>query len=55
MKLYNHLLLDPDIGPQELLSKVQFDIRFYFCRRGAENLQMVYVKKVQQEPQEPQD
>ena len=37
MKLYNHDELNPDLGPHELLNKVQFDIRFYLCRRGSEN------------------
>ena len=37
VKLYNHPLLDLDIGPKELLNKVRFDIRFYLCRRSAEN------------------
>ena len=30
--------MDPDRGPVELLNKVQFDIRYYFCRRGCENI-----------------
>ena len=29
--------LDPDIGPQCLARKVQWDIRYYFTRRGHEN------------------
>ena len=37
MKLYNHDELNPDLGPHQLLNKVQFDIRFYLCRRGSEN------------------
>ena len=37
MKLYNHLKLDPDAGLQQLLNEVQFHIRFYLCRRGAES------------------
>lgn len=38
LKLYNHPELDPDMGPQQLLNKVQLDIRYYFCRRGGENI-----------------
>lgn len=38
VKLYNHPLLDPDAGPQQLQNKVQLDIRYYFCRRGGENV-----------------
>ena len=37
IKLYNHPELDPDAGPHQLLNKVQFDIRFYFYRKGNEN------------------
>lgn len=38
IKLYNHPQLDPDAGPQQLQNKVQLDIRYYFCRRGGENV-----------------
>ena len=31
--------MDPDHGPQQLQNKVQFDIRYYMLRRGAENLE----------------
>ena len=30
--------MDPDAGPRALQRKVQFDIRYYFCRRGSENI-----------------
>ena len=30
--------MDPTAGPRELLNKVQFDVRYYFCRRGSENI-----------------
>ena len=30
--------MDPDCGPQQLQNKVQFDIRYYMLRRGAENV-----------------
>ena len=30
--------MDPDRGPYELQAKVQFDIRYYFARRGGENI-----------------
>ena len=39
MKMYNHPYLDPDSGREALQQKVQFDIRFYFCHRGAENME----------------
>lgn len=38
VKLYNSEHMNPDAGPQQLQAKVQFDIRFYFCRRGGENI-----------------
>lgn len=38
VKLYNHQNMDPDAGPQQLQNKVQFDIRYYFCRQGGENI-----------------
>ena len=57
--------MNPDSGPTELLPKVMFNIRYFFCRRGTENFQdfhkdtfqlqfdvesgMTYVKKVQDE------
>ena len=30
--------MDANRGPEELLNKVQFDIRYYFARRGGENI-----------------
>ena len=30
--------MDPDRGAVELQNKVQFDIPYYFCRRGCENI-----------------
>ena len=30
--------MDPEIGPRELQAKVHFDLRYYFARRGAENI-----------------
>ena len=38
MKLYASKLMDPDGGRVSLQNKVQFDIRFYFSRRGRENM-----------------
>ena len=38
VKLYNHKYMDPNQGPDNLQHKVQFDLRFYFCRRGCENM-----------------
>lgn len=65
MKIYNSEELNPDSSPQSLLNKVQFDIRYYFCRRGNEKIedmkkdtfklmydstsQISYVKKVRDE------
>ena len=39
VKIYNSAYLDPTKGPKSLQRKVQFDIRLYFCRRGAENME----------------
>jgi hypothetical protein len=36
-KMYTCQYLDPTKGPKELQNKVQWDIRFYFARRGKEN------------------
>ena len=36
--LYTSKVLDPDGGLQSLQDKVQFDLRFYFMRRGSENI-----------------
>ena len=36
--MYNHALLDPNNRPEALQRKVQFDLIFYFCRRGMENI-----------------
>ena len=36
--MYNHPYMDPYRGAEHLQRKVQFDIRFYFCRRGCENM-----------------
>ena len=30
--------MDPEMNANTLQNKVQFDIRFYFARRGAENM-----------------
>lgn len=37
-KLYNSAECNPDHSTKSLQQKVQFDIRFYFARRGAENI-----------------
>ena len=37
--MYNDPYMDPDGSPRSLQRKVQFDIRFYFARRGAENME----------------
>ena len=65
MKLYNSPYMDPTNGPRALQAKVMFDIRFFFARRGAENikdmkqdtfkvvfedkLDLIYVKKAKDE------
>ena len=65
IQIYNSALMDPDKGPVELQRKVMFDVRFFMCRRGGENivdmtkstfnlmydkeLNMAYVKKVEDE------
>ena len=38
MTIYNSRALNPDMGPHELQRKVQFDVRYYLCRRGSENI-----------------
>ena len=38
LKLYHHPIMDPDAGNRELQNKVIFDLRFYFCHRGNENV-----------------
>ena len=43
MKLYCSQLMDPTKGPRALQAKVMFDIRFYFARRGAENIKQMKV------------
>ena len=64
-KVYNSPDIDPDVGPTQLLNKVMFNIRYYFCHRGTENFQgfskdtfklcydtetgITYVKKIQDE------
>ena len=37
--MYNHSYMNPLISPMHLMRKVQFDIRFYFCQRGSENME----------------
>ena len=41
MKLYNSTYFNPDAGPAQLQKKVMFDIRYYFCRRGNENVEFM--------------
>lgn len=36
--IYHSRHLDPDTTPRALQNKVQWDIRFYFARRGSENM-----------------
>ena len=63
--MYASKWMDPDAGPRQLQNKVMFDIRYYFCRRGVENIHsfdkntfelqydtttgIAYVKKVKDE------
>ena len=42
--MYNHKYLDPEYSAASLQRKVQFDIRFYFARRGAENMEKMTKK-----------
>ena len=37
-KIYLSKDLDPEISPKNLQNKVIWDIRFYFARRGSENM-----------------
>ena len=39
--MYNHPYMDPDNERESLQRKVQFNIRFFFCRRGAENMEIM--------------
>ena len=39
--MYNHQYLDPDKDHRSLQIKVQFDIRFFFARRGSENMEIM--------------
>ena len=36
--MYNSKELDPDAGPISLQNKVMFDVFYYMCRRGNENI-----------------
>lgn len=63
--LYSSDHLNPDVGPQSLQNKVMWDVRYFFCRCGGENIEdmtkdtvkleydveskMAYVKKVKDE------
>ena len=63
--MYTHPYIDPDRGHHSLQRKVQFDIRFFFSRRGSKNMELMkkddfamcfdtknelwYVKKVKDE------
>ena len=35
--------MDPSVSPKTLQNKVQFDIQYYFCRRGGENIKEMTV------------
>ena len=64
-KLYESDDRNHDLGPTQLLNKVMFNIRYFFCQRGTENFQsftketfqlsydtetkMAFVKKIQDE------
>ena len=41
--MYNHPYMDPDVDHKSLQRKVEFDIHFFFCRRGSENVEDVQV------------
>ena len=38
VQIYNSPHLDPDHGPKELQNKVMFDVHYYMCHRGNENI-----------------
>ena len=38
VKMYTHRYMNPDVDNFSLQRKVQFDIRFFFTRRGSENM-----------------
>ena len=38
IQIYNSPLLDPDRGPKKLQRKVMFDIHYYMCHHGCENI-----------------
>ena len=42
-KLYFSHTFNPEYSPESLQNKVQFDLRFYNCRRANENVQMFKV------------
>ena len=37
-KLYKHKFMSPAFSPAMLQTKVQFNVCYYFCRRGGENI-----------------
>ena len=43
MKMYTHTYLDPDLDAHSFQQKVQFDIRFFFSRRGCKNMETMKV------------
>ena len=43
MKMYTHAYLDPDLDAHSLQWKVQFDIQFFFSRRGCEHMETIKV------------
>ena len=47
VKMYTHKYMDPEGDNKSLQRKVQFDIRLYFARRGAENMEKMQVNDFQ--------
>ena len=43
VKLYNHPMMDPDHERYSIQRKVQYNIRFFYFRRGAENMDKMIV------------
>ena len=39
--MYTSSFMDPDYNVRSLATKVQFDIRYYFTRRGKENMELM--------------
>lgn len=54
-QIYNSPHLNHEAGPVQLRNKVEWDIRYYFCRRGKENLYTFTKETFQLKHNEEQD